>query len=652
MINNLQGIELRVVVKELQVLLGSRVQKIYQPSKNEIVIYFYKNQDFILRITDKIIHLTKYKRKNPITPSQYAMLLRKNLMNSRIKNIKQIESERILRIEFDNDFSLIIELFSKGNIILLKEDVIKYPLKIQVWSTRKIKPNEKYELPPKKINLFKVSYSDFKKILMFSDKQIVKVLAVDLGISGVYAEEICLNAGINKTLKGELLNDEETRKIYDEFKKLLQCLEESKGYCVYDYNKMIDVVPIKLNIYENKKFKEFPTFNEALDYYFTEYQKKGIKQERMLAYENKINQLKTILKNQEENIELFKKKSEENRRKGEFIKENLYLLENLLKSLRNAKQQYSWEKIKHLLENEKEKGVPEALMIKELVPEEGRIILDSVPEISLTLNDSIPMIMNDFFEKAKKNEEKIINAQNKMLETRKKISEFENRKKFYERESEKELPKIIQKKKKEWYENYKWFFTSNNNLVVSGKDENTNIMLLKKHLEGDDLVFHTEITGSPFTLLKNGSSSNELEKREAASFTASNSKAWSLGYGSVEVFYVKPFQITKTAPSGEYIRRGSFVIKGKKNFIKDLKIELAIGVSNDFKVIGGPFSAVKKHSIARVIIAPGGENTGDIAKKVKQIILERVSESLKEKIKNIPLEEFQKWIPGKSRIVF
>jgi len=66
--------------------------------------------------------------------------------------------------------------------------------------------------------------------------------------------------------------------------------------------------------------------------------------------------------------------------------------------------------------------------------------------------------------------------------------------------------------------------------------------------------------------------------KEAADFVASYSRAWKETWGIVDVFYVKPSQVSKSPPSGEYLPKGSFIISGKKNFIKNAKTELAIAL--------------------------------------------------------------------------
>ena len=76
-----------------------------------------------------------------------------------------------------------------------------------------------------------------------------------------------------------------------------------------------------------------------------------------------------------------------------------------------------------------------------------------------------------------------------------------------------------------------------------------------------------DIHGSPFTVLRKGRQASDEVLFEAAQFTAAHSSAWAKGV-AVDVFYVLPYQVSKEAPSGEYLRTGGFMIKGKKSFFK------------------------------------------------------------------------------------
>lgn len=168
----------------------------------------------------------------------------------------------------------------------------------------------------------------------------------------------------------------------------------------------------------------------------------------------------------------------------------------------------------------------------------------------------------------------------------------------------------------EWYEKFRYFFTSNNFLLIAGKDAVTNEILIKKYLEKNDLVFHADRVQSPFGILKNGQNAKEEDILEAAKFVASYSKGWKLGFSSLEVFYVYPDQVSKKAPSGEYLAKGAFMIYGEKNYL-NVKLEIAIGFND--KIIPGVPESVSKKTNKYVILVPGNRKPLDIAKELSEI---------------------------------
>ena len=81
-----------------------------------------------------------------------------------------------------------------------------------------------------------------------------------------------------------------------------------------------------------------------------------------------------------------------------------------------------------------------------------------------------------------------------------------------------------------------------------GKDATTNEIVVKKHTEPDDLVFHTDMAGSPFFLLSKGRGRRRRHSRPAPS-----SGAWRLGLTISDVLDVRPNQVTKETNTGEFI---------------------------------------------------------------------------------------------------
>jgi predicted ribosome quality control (RQC) complex YloA/Tae2 family protein len=172
---------------------------------------------------------------------------------------------------------------------------------------------------------------------------------------------------------------------------------------------------------------------------------------------------------------------------------------------------------------------------------------------------------------------------------------------------------------KKWYQKFHWFYTSGGFLAVGGRDATQNDILIKKYLGKDDIVFHTEWPGSPFFILRDIrklKSLPEADLREVAVATAAYSRAWKSGIGSTDLYWVLPEQVSKQAKPGEYLGKGAFMIYGKKNMMRSIVLEIAIGIDKDGQILAGPRSAVSKYCKAYSIVRPGREKKSDLAKKI------------------------------------
>jgi predicted ribosome quality control (RQC) complex YloA/Tae2 family protein len=234
-------------------------------------------------------------------------------------------------------------------------------------------------------------------------------------------------------------------------------------------------------------------------------------------------------------------------------------------------------------------------------------------KVTLDIRKSVDENAASYFEKAKKDKKKI--------EGTKKIIE-DYHKKFKEEKSKeiKKVKQVVKKRKLEWFEKFRWFISSDEFLVIGGRDATSNEIVVKKHADPDDWVFHTDMAGSPFIIIKNDKKvevpSSTME--EAAKFTAAFSRGWKQGMGTLDVFYVRPKQVSKVANPGEHLPKGAFMIRGETKYFHP-GMEYAVGVYED-KVMGGPLSTIQKHCKVFVEIEQGNSKISDVAKFVKKTI--------------------------------
>lgn len=255
---------------------------------------------------------------------------------------------------------------------------------------------------------------------------------------------------------------------------------------------------------------------------------------------------------------------------------------------------------------------------------------------AIDLRKTIPENAEKYYEKAKKNKRKIPGLKQARKKTRKKLGEIRLE------DLVREEPVKKKQRKKKWYEKFRWFNSSDGYLVVGGKDATTNDILIKKHMEDDDIVFHANVHGAPFFIIKNPEKTRipETTLNEAARAAASYSSAWKAGQAAADVYWIKPEQVSKTPPSGEYLPKGAFMIYGRKNWHRKTQLKLRIGYREDEPhVIGGPPEAVEKHAIESVSIQPGDVKSGQTAKQIRAKLLEKG-------VEDATVDEIQYFIPG------
>jgi hypothetical protein len=239
-------------------------------------------------------------------------------------------------------------------------------------------------------------------------------------------------------------------------------------------------------------------------------------------------------------------------------------------------------------------------------------------EISINIKESINQNAQRYYTDYKKYKKKLDGLDIAIAETEKKLATLGSKKI--------EIKEIQEKKKLAWFEKYHWGFTRNGLLIIAGKDSQSNEYIVKNYLEKDDLLFHSTIQGSAHVILKQGQKAEREDLEDCSTFAAVFSKAWSLGFASVDVYFVYPDQVSKTAESGEYLSQGAFVIRGEKNFFKKTLMTLCLGIVDINKydktfsgkrIFIGSESLFKVKNIDIVCqVVPGKDKKGDIAKQI------------------------------------
>lgn len=288
----LDGIVIANIVSELKNrLLGGKVDKIYQPERDGIVMLIRnKGENHKLFITASAshprLHITSLSRPNPDNAPQFCMLLRKTLSGGRVTDIIQPEFERIVIINIESSDemgdislkSLIVEIMGKhSNIILIKDGIILDSIKRvphEKSSVREVLPRLPYVLPPSKDkkNPIKINDKEFFELLSNKNEHIETSIYTSYnGISPAVASEIASRAGVFPQNISNCLSVSAKTKLFTEFLKIMaEVVTERFTPEVYldEKNKAIDFSSIKMTVYSNYNVKPYESISFLLDEYY------------------------------------------------------------------------------------------------------------------------------------------------------------------------------------------------------------------------------------------------------------------------------------------------------------------------------------------------------------------------------------------------
>lgn len=272
-------------------LIGGRINKIYQPEKDEIhLVIKNQRQTFRLLLSASaslpLIYLTEKPKSNPMTAPNFCMLLRKYLMNGKILDVTQPGLERILTLHIEHvdemgDLcvkKLIIEIMGKhSNIIFVSHedkiiDSIKH-VSFQVSSVREVLPGRDYVLPPNqdKLCLFDMTKDSFLNQVFSKNCSLEKAVYTSFqGISPVMARELIYKAGLDYSISAGSLLDHEQEKLYQ---TLLTFKEQlSQGHfaptIVLHEGQAIEFASFPLTHYGNAEYRTFDSISSLLEEYY------------------------------------------------------------------------------------------------------------------------------------------------------------------------------------------------------------------------------------------------------------------------------------------------------------------------------------------------------------------------------------------------
>jgi predicted ribosome quality control (RQC) complex YloA/Tae2 family protein len=665
--------DIAAAAKELKpTVADSRVNNIYQFSEKTFIFKLHKTDTPPIRLVveaGRRLHLTSYAEESPAEPPPFCMMLRKYLRDSWLRSVEQYEFERIVTLTFDTKTGLIrlvVELFGDGNIIITNEkNIIIQALAFKKMRDRDVVRGVALDYPPASgKNPFKVTEPELQEALKAAgDTEVVRTLARFLGVGGVYAEELLLRADVEKSKPCRDLSQTEVEKVFAGLRSLLKPLEEGKfepSIIQDEEGVFLDVVPFKLKRYERCKTQVFGSFNAALDEFFLHVT--AVEKAAGTVEVDKLKQeaarLKRIVAEQEKSVAEEERKADRDKQVGDTIYAHFNELQTFQGQLQKANQQgYDWNAIIAQVMAAKKTGKVPMVYVESF---DGKnlalnLAIDGF-HFGLNLRKSLFDNANAYYEKGKQAKQKATGARSALNESKKKLAEVEAELQRAEELKSLKPAQIVEalaKRKeemasKQWFEKFRNFTTSDGFLVVAGKDTVSNEVLIKKYTNQEDVVFHAEITGSPFVVIKaEGREVSEQALKEAAEAAASYSRAWRENAGTADVYWVKVDQLSKSGPSGESIPHGAFFVVGKRNWHQNTPLRVAVGivVGEETSFVGGPVDSVRAKTKTYVVIQPGDYQGKELLQMILRTLNAKLSKEQRESAGKTSIEQIREFVP-------
>ncbi|MCK5772975.1 MAG: NFACT family protein [Thermoplasmata archaeon] len=638
---NLSSLSVRRFVEESQILVGSRFQKAYQLDHGSFVMRFnvyradiephagregslaeallsykpedktgfgvggegrYTKADLFFHIGGYLFFTPHVMREMPKTPSPYAMMLRKRLRNRVLKEISQVGMDRVVVLTFsggeEDDIKLYLELFGDGNLIMVRGGIIEAPYTSRSWASRTVKRGEEFSPPPSGMDPLELTLDGMKELVEEWKDDVVRFLIRKVNLPPIYAEEICFRSYLDKGKKVQELTEGEIESLFLYVQEVLNEVRDGKSTHIhYDRERPVLMEPALMGSFFDERdrgeierrfkggddlsYSSFASFSLAVESSMFEADPPPSPGE--VRREKGKSRIERMYGAQVESLEKREEEAGRYHRLAEALYTDYQRIEMILTNFDKNTFEEPGEDIKEFLLDRNGKG--------------GRIRVDvktekGMEEALLDIGQDINGNAELLYALSKRSRKKAAGIKKALEITRGKVRKVE-------KEEEKEARKPP-KLRRFWFETFRWAHSSEGVLMIGGRDAKMNERIVKKYLRDADFYSHADIQGSPSVVLRveKGDEVTDISREEATHFSVLFSKAFNAKVGSERGYWVLPDQVSRSAQSGEFLPKGSFMIRGKKNFVDKLPLMGGLGITyiqGVPKAMFGPESAVIKN---------------------------------------------------------
>ena len=673
------------IVRELSELVGARARKAYQPHYEQVVLRLNRkgvpSTDLVI-VRGRRVYTSQRDRPMPSKPSQFAMVLRKHLNNSRLVAVEQFGFDRVIQLTFEHGggrLRLVIELFRDGNVLLLDNSgVIIQPLTHAKYASRSLKKGVAYTPPPETIDPREMDRSALDALLDGSEHDLIRTLAARANFGRIYGSTACSIAGLEEKVDSNSLDSDQRDSLEGAIQSMLAELSEGDGAMMWmvDSDSMqawqaadnaaardaassgiTEIAPFDLAYTDSGMMVEVASLSMAYDAVFGSHDAAAfIRREEELLVDSgedegvKQAKLDRRAAQQRSAIDRFHERAAITQELGKAIQDNWEHVDSLLAQFNEAVASDGWEGVMDRIHDVPwiDNADPARQTIVAYLPDE-----DGEPGASITLEVSKTVHQNAqrYFEEGRSQKSKAKGAQAALAGTEEAREKAEKR---AAKDAAAGRLKARQRSKRFWFEKHRWAMLSGGHLLIGGRDAKGNDVVVRKHLSSHDLYFHADLHGAPSCSLKlkDGLAPNqnpseaipegvaslqivqnladgtedarELSESlhsEAAQVAVCWSRAWGSGGAAAVAFHARPSQVSKTTESGEALGRGSFVVRGQRNWHRGLPLELAVGMAvvNGVPMpVSGTPSTISEYCQRWVKVTPGREKKEAVANRISK----------------------------------
>ncbi|KOC59782.1 Nuclear export mediator factor NEMF like protein [Habropoda laboriosa] len=650
-------------ITELQKLIGMRVNQIYDIDHRTYLIRLQRSEEkcVLLLESGNRFHTTAFEWPKNVAPSGFSMKMRKHLKNKRLESLTQIGVDRIVDLQFGSGeaaYHIILELYDRGNIVLTDHEMIILNILRPHTEGDKIRfaVKEKYPMDRAHTNTMPPIEEIQERLKNAkAGENLKKILNPLLEFGSAVIDHVLLKHGF--TLGCKIGKDFNVAEHMSKLLLALECADQmmdfahknvSKGYIIqkkeikpttdgkedFIYTN-VEFHPFLFEQYKDCPYKEFEYFDVAVDEYFSTMEGQKLDLKALQQEREALKKLENVKKDHDQRLISLEKTQELDKQKAELISRNQVLVDNAILAIQSAlANQMAWPDIKVLLKEAESRGDPVATAVKQLKLETNHIslLLHDPYEDSDEESELKPMLIDiDLAHTAFGNARKYYNQKRSAAKKQQKTIESQDKAlKSAEKKTKQTLKEVqaihsINKLRKiYWFEKFYWFISSENYLVIGGRDQQQNELIVKRYLKAGDIYVHADLTGASSVVIKNPSGNPIPPKTlaEAGTMAVAYSIAWDAKVVA-GAWWVNNDQVSKTAPTGEYLTTGSFMIRGKKNYLPPCQLVMGFGFLFRLEE-----SSIERHKDERRVrvIDDESEHTDSVIEEDREIELIEDSE--------------------------